>query len=245
MLSGAMKEFVIEIAETTVGIQVIHRKTLILCQGYLTEREPEITVSVNQEDIERMRKTAEREDALEGKDPQEYKNGYLESLVVYRKICEKIVDFDTVLVHGSVVAVDGEAYLFTAKSGTGKSTHTRFWREVFGERAIMVNDDKPLLKLTDDGVLACGTPWDGKHHLSTNVCLPLKAVCILERGEENEIHPISAQEALPMVFQQTHRPQKLGKYLDIIDKLTQRVSFYRLKCNQSLDAAKVAYEGMQ
>ena len=51
--------------------------------------------------------------------------------------------------------------LFTVKNRTGKSIHTKFWREVFGERAVMVNDDKPLLKLTEDGVLACGTPWDG------------------------------------------------------------------------------------
>ena len=108
----------------------------------------------------------------------------------------------------------------------------------------MVNDDKPLLKLTEDGVLACGTPWDGKHRLSTNVCLPLKAICVLERGETDEIHRISAQEALPMVFQQTYRPKKLAKYMEIIDKLMQRVEFYRLKCTTSPNAAKVAYEGM-
>ncbi len=202
-------------------------------------------MSVSPEDIARMRESADREDALEGKEPQNYSDAYLETLAVYRKICEKMVEYDTILMHGSVVAVDDQAYLFTAKSGTGKSTHTRLWREVFGERAVMVNDDKPLLKLTEDGVLACGTPWDGKHRLSTNVCLPLKAVCILERGEENEIHPISAQEALPMVFQQTYRPKNLGKYLEIIDKLTQRVAFYRLKCNQTAEAAKIAYEAMK
>ena len=109
----------------------------------------------------------------------------------------------------------------------------------------MVNDDKPLLKLTEDGVLACGTPWDGKHRLSSNVCLPLKAICILERGETNEIYPISAQEALPMIFQQTHRPKKLAKYMEIIDKLTQRVKFYRLRCNMSQEAARIAYEAIK
>ena len=239
------KEFTIEIAEKTVGIRTEYLKTWEQCEKYLTEKEPEITVSATAEDIARMRENAAREDALEGKELQSYSDAYLESLAVYRKICEKMVEYDTILMHGSVVAVDGEAYLFTAKSGTGKSTHTRYWREVFGERAIMVNDDKPLLKLTDDGVLSCGTPWDGKHRMSTNVCLPLKAICILERGEENEIHPISAQEALPMVFQQTHRPKNMGKYMEIIDKLMQRVSFYRLKCNQTPEAAKMAYEAMK
>ena len=239
------KEFCIEIAQKIIKIQTNHSKTLEQCEEYLSNREEDFLVTVESKDIFNMRETAVREDTLEGKEPQEYSDAYLETLAVYRKICEKMVDYDTVLMHGSVVAVDGEAFLFTAKSGTGKSTHTRFWREVFGERAIMVNDDKPLLKLTDDGVLACGTPWDGKHRLSTNVCVPLKAICILERGEENEIHPISAQEALPMVFQQTHRPKNMAKYLEIIDKLTQRVAFYRLRCNLSPEAATVAYEAMK
>ena len=244
-MTNKMKEFCIEIAGKYVKIQTEYIKTWEQCTRYLTDHAPEVTIPVKPEDIARMRQVAAREDALEGKEAQTYSDAYLETLAAYRKICEKMVDYDTILMHGSVVAVDGEAYLFTAKSGTGKSTHTRFWREVFGERAVMVNDDKPLLKLTEDGVLACGTPWDGKHRLSTNVCLPLKAICILERGEENEIHPISPQEALPMVFQQTHRPKNMGKYMEIIDKLMQRVSFYRLKCNQTTEAAKVAYEGMQ
>ena len=240
-----MREFAIDIAGKVVGINALHNKTWEQCRVYLLDIEPELWISVVPEDIARMRESAAREDALEGKAPQVYLDGYLESLAVYRKICEAMVEFDTILMHGSVVAVDGVAYLFTAKSGTGKSTHTRFWREVFGERAVMVNDDKPLLKLTEDGVLACGTPWDGKHRLSTNVCLPLKAICILERGEVNEISRIRPQEALPMVFQQTYRPKKLGKYMEIIDKLAGRVEFYRLRCNMTPEAAQVAYEAMK
>ena len=148
-----MKEFAVEIAGKAVGIKALHSKTWEQCHGYLVEREPDFGVSVSPEDVARMRESAAREDALEGKGPQSYSDAYLESLAVYWKICEKMVEYDTILMHGSVVAVDGVAYLFTAKSGTGKSTHTRFWRELFGERAIMVNDDKPLLKLTEDGEL--------------------------------------------------------------------------------------------
>ena len=240
-----MYEFHISLIGKILRISTLHDMVKDQCNEYLTNEEPDYSLKIVPADIDFERLKAHREDILEGKEPQSYSDAYLETLAVYRKICEKMVDYDTILMHGSVVAVDGEAFLFTAKSGTGKSTHTRYWREVFGERAVMVNDDKPLLKLTEDGVLACGTPWDGKHRLSTNVCVPLKAICILERGEDNEIYPISAQEALPMVFQQTHRPKKLGKYMEIIDKLTQRVKFYRLRCNLSPDAAKIAYEAMK
>jgi len=240
-----MVEVRIEIADKRIRIETENRRLEDQCEKYLTEKPAEITVRTTVEDIARMRESARREDAIEGKAPQEYSDGYLETLAVYRKICEAMVEYDTILMHGSVVAVEGEAYLFTAKSGTGKSTHTRYWREVFGERAIMVNDDKPLLKIEKDRVLACGTPWDGKHRLSTNICVPLKAICILERGEENEIHPISPQEALPTVFQQTYRPKNVLKYMELIDRLSQRVSFYRLHCNQTPEAVQIAWQGMQ
>ena len=100
-----------------------------------------------------------------------------------------MISYDTILFHGSVIAVDGIGYLFTAKSGTGKSTHTRLWREYFGDRAAMVNDDKPLLKITDSSVIAYGTPYNGKHRLGTNISVPLKAICILTRAADNHIEP--------------------------------------------------------
>ena len=111
----------------------------------------------------------------------------------------------------------------------------------------MVNDDKPLLQVLEDQVLVCGTPWDGKHRLSTNCVVPLEAICILERGEKNEITPISARQALPMLMQQSHRPgdpAATALLLQVLDKLTKRMKFYRLKCNMDPEAAQVAYKEM-
>ena len=157
-------------------------------------------------------------------------------------------DYDTFVFHGSVIAVDGEGYLFTAKSGTGKSTHTRLWREYFGERAVMVNDDKPMLKVTDNGVIAYGTPYNGKHRLGANIYVPLKAICILTRGEENNIVRIDKSEAYAMLVQQVYRPQdpmQLMKTLDIVDRMAEGVKLYKLACNLDISAAQVAYEGMK
>jgi hypothetical protein len=112
----------------------------------------------------------------------------------------------------------------------------------------MVNDDKPLLKITADGVFVCGTPWDGKHHLSTNTSVPLKALCILERAETNHIEPISFKEAYPMLLQQSYRPaepEKLLKTLVLAEQLGKTVKLYRLGCNMDPEAARVSYEGMQ
>ena len=159
-----------------------------------------------------------------------------------------MIDFETILFHDSVVAVDGVGYLFTAKSGTGKSTHTRLWREYFRDHAVMVNDDKPLLHIADSGVIAYGTPYNGKHRLGTNTSVPLKAICILTRAPENHIEPITREQAYTMLLQQFYRPAdmlKMAKTLELVDRLADGVKLYRLGCNMDISAAKVAYEGMQ
>jgi hypothetical protein len=159
-----------------------------------------------------------------------------------------MVEFDTVLFHGSAVAVDGEVYLFTARSGVGKSTHTRLWRERFGERAVMVNDDKPLIKISDSGVLVYGTPWNGKHRLGTNIRLPLRALCMLERGEKNSVMPADARDNFHKILAQTCRPSDVSataKTLGLVDDLLKKVPLYKLSCNMELAAAEVAYNGMR
>ena len=240
-----MTNFTIAIAGVSVGITAVHESTRDYCQDYLTQNAPDFSVEITQADIDRERQLSADEDILEGHAVRNHTDAILETTAVYRKIVNRLIDYDILLFHGSTVAVDGVAYLFTAKSGTGKSTHTKRWRRLFGDRAVMINDDKPLLKISKDGVLVCGTPWDGKHKLNTNCMVPLKAICVLERGEENHIRQISPSAALPMLMQQSHRPGNVLKYMDLLDGLTKHVKFYNLHCNMEDEAAKIAYEGMQ
>ena len=243
-----MDKFVISLAEICISIHALYETTRTFCRDYLCEGSPEFSVTISSKDITFEREKSEKEDILEGIPVRQFPDEYLETLAVYRKICTKLLERDTLLFHGSAVAVDGVAYLFTAKSGTGKSTHTALWRQVFGERAVMINDDKPLLKLSPEGVLVCGTPWNGKHGLGCNKMVPLKVICILERAEQNAITPMDAAEALPMLMQQSFRTGTPGGtvlLLDILDKLTKRVQLYRLGCNMDPQAAVVAYEGMK
>lgn len=221
------------------------------CKNYIYKgsRRAEYTITVSITDISYEREKSIREDRKEGIPVREFSEDYLETLAVYRKICRYLLDKDILLFHGSVVSVDGVGYLFTAKSGIGKSTHTRYWREYFGDRAVMVNDDKPLLAVKEDRILVYGTPWDGKHRLSTNISVPLKAICILHRGSENSICRIDKKEAYPMLLQQTNRPvgdvDGMNKTLELIDKLSNCVELYSLHCTMNKEAARVAYEGMR
>lgn len=226
-----------EFAGKTVEVNSLHEAVHRYCAAYRTDAPADFSVTISQEDIEYERAREETPG---------HADAYLEELAVYRKVSEKMPYYDTILFHGSVIAVDGAAYVFTAKSGTGKSTHTALWRRLFGDRAVMVNDDKPLLHV-GDVVTAYGTPYDGKHKLSNKIAVPVKAVCILERAEENSIVKITRSEAYPMLVQQAYRPADIAamqKTLSLIDKMADSVELYRLGCNMDPDAARVAYEGM-
>lgn len=236
-------------AERNILVTSLYDEVHRLCADYLAEGcAADETVVINQSDIALERERSAREDELEGIPVRQFSAAYLETLAVYRQIAERMPRYDTVLMHGSCVAADGVGYLFTAKSGTGKSTHVRFWRELLGDRALMVNDDKPLIRICEDGARVYGTPWDGKHRLSNNVSVPLRAICLLTRADRNEIRPISRSEAFPVLFQQIYRPfdaAALQKTVTLIDRLLGTVSFWRLGCRPDIEAASIAWEAMK
>ena len=238
-----------KLAGLNIEISSVYEGVHQLCSDYLFDASDiDFSVETGQEDIDFERERSAREDVYEGIPGRNHSDSYLETLAVYRRIAEKLPEHDVLLIHGSALAIDDKGVLFMAKSGLGKSTHAGLWRSVFGDRVVMINDDKPLIRLTDREAMICGTPWDGKHRLSTNTEAPLKAVCILERGDENRIVPISAEEAYPAFLKQTYRPfdpDALQKTLALIDRLVSSVGFWRMSCNMDNEAAIVAYKAME
>jgi serine kinase of HPr protein (carbohydrate metabolism regulator) len=149
--------------------------------------------------------------------------------------------------HCSAIAVDGKAYLFTAPSGTGKSTHTRLWREMLGERAVMVNDDKPFVRFVDGKPFVYGSPWNGKHRLDTNIAVPIAGICFLEQAPENAISLVSAKECFPRLCRQifySTKEKTFERVVQLAGKLASCVPFYALQCNISREAAKLSFETM-
>ena len=203
-----MTEFTVTLADVPVCIRAVHTAMETFLRDYLSDAQPAFCLEMTREDIDRERRKSEENRAAEGLPPASFSDAYLETLAIYRKLAEELIERDVLLFHGSVIAVDGEAYLFTARSGTGKSTHTRLWREAFGERAQMINDDKPLLRISRDGVRAYGTPWNGKHRLGSAGSAPLKALCLLSRDRYNHIEAVSPEETFPMLYQQCHHPAR-------------------------------------
>lgn len=226
------------IADKNIRISSLFSFIHVYCGEYQTDGEPDFEVEITDRDIDAERRTINAD----------FLGGWIEVSAVYRKIAEIMPEYGTFMLHGSAIAVDGEGYLFTAKSGTGKSTHTRLWREFLGDRAVMVNDDKPFIRVTDDEARIYGTPYSGKEGLNTNMSVPLSAICVLERSETNRIRQVDFSDVYPILVQQTYHPsdrEMFNRTLELLDRLSRHVSFYRLACNKEREAAEVSYNAMK
>ena len=154
--------------------------------------------------------------------------------------------FGGMMLHSSAVVYNGKGYLFSAPSGTGKSTHTQLWLKEF-EGSYILNDDKPAIMLTDKGIYVYGTPFSGKTDWNVNTGVPLQGICALERGEKNTIERMSVEEATYRIMNQTVRPydeEMMIKMLDVLDEVLGKIPTYKLYCNIDAEAAHISYEAM-
>lgn len=242
-----MAEFKIEIAGQVFAVRSLFESTRDYCRGYLTDKPENHLITVSPKDLLFEQAFLKEEALREGIRVRVFTDPFLERAAIQRQVAEHLIRFDTVLLHGSAVAVDGEGYLFTARCGTGKSTHTRLWCQAFGQRAVMVNDDKPFVSITGSAVTMYGAPWSGKHGLDTNIAVPLKGICILERGTENRIRRITAEDAKSMLLQQSSPPLEatlLPRYCQLVDVLLAYTPLWRMECTKAPEAALTSYSAM-
>lgn len=217
-----------EMAGLKIQIDTISPRTCILCREYLSDVAPEISVIIRNEDIEQEK---------QGIDSTEDKEIYIETISAYRKIADQAIDYGVLLMHGAVIATSGCSYMFTAPSGIGKTTHIKHWLRN-DKSAFVVNGDKPLIRITDEDVLACGTPWSGNEHMNTNTMVPLKAIIVMERSDNNHIMSIPFAQVYPYLVQQTYIPKdvkRAKKALELLLELGKRVSFFKFQCNNFKD----------
>ena len=240
----------VEIAGVTASILCGFRENYEFLLPYRTEKAPAFTVEITQEDIDFSLAHLEK---YFGKRSVPYSDVFLENVSIQNVLSRRLLEYDVLALHGSALCMDGEAIIFTAKSGTGKSTHARLWRETFGDRVWMINDDKPMIRIENGKAAVYGTPWDGKHHLSRNASAPLKAIVKIERDTENHIEPMNRADAFQLLMTHgavTRRgPMKLSgavklRAMALETALLDAAEFYRLGCNMDPDAALVAWKGM-
>lgn len=239
-----MISFEIEVAGRVIGIETIHIRPKAICRDYIVRgKSPCINICITKDDIDVERKAFIKDH--KNQDPWE---GFLEVSTLLRKVTESLIDYHVFLMHGAAVALGSKGFIFIAPSGTGKTTHILKWKKKFPETMI-VNGDKPFI-ISEDNVqpIVCGSPWAGKEGIYTNTRVPLKAIVLLERGENNSIKEISFSEAFPKLYQQIYRPQekeKLKRTIAMLNNLNQQVSFYHFQMNNfKNDAVDVAYNAL-
>lgn len=161
--------------------------------------------------------------------------------------CREIIPHGRFFLHASAVVLDGEAYLFSAPSGMGKSTHTALWLRQF-KGSYILNDDKPVIFPENEGVTVWGTPFAGKTDLQVNLGVPLRAVCFLKQGNENSITRIDSERAIALTLNNTYRPKNsdnMKLLLDMIEKVVERADIFEMSCRNEFAAAEMSYNAMK
>lgn len=210
-------------------------RTIRQAEPYLTETagEADITISSDPQSLKEQQPHLSLDDC--------------EYLCTGGSFYRQLLEFDGMMLHSSAVVMDGYAYLFSAPCGTGKSTHTNLWKEAFGDAVVMLNDDKPALRKEDGRWYAYGTPWSGKTDRNTNIRVPLGGICVLTRGEQNEIEPYCGAAAIFSLLDQTVRPRIANvreKLLELLDDLMTSVPVWKLRCTPTKEAALVSQAAM-
>lgn len=206
-----------------------------MCRDYITEDKADFCVSASDDEIQAEGKGAD------------FDNGYLESLAIYRKIAEKVIEYNGFLLHGVVVEVNKCGIAFLARSGVGKSTHVMLWKELLKNKLTIINGDKPLVRIIDGKIFAYGTAWAGKEKLHTNTKTELRKICFIERSEKNECIPIKKDMIFERLIKQIFLPKDrslLYLILEYIGSIIEKCDFYLIKCNTDISSAKNAYEGI-
>ena len=228
----------VKLADIPVCFENRYPDLEVLCYGYETEEAAVITLSVTPEEIEQERSSQ----------THEFTDGYLETVCLYRKLALEMLHHDVFVMHASVIEVDGKGYAFLAHSGTGKTTQTRLWLEHFGNRARVINGDKPLIRLDADGsFIAYGTPWCGKEGMGCNASVPLKSLFLLERSTVPACEEATQEYSIDRLFHQLLMPERadqMVQLLDMVDKLVQTVPCYRLQCDMTELSVLAAYNAV-
>ncbi len=230
--------FIIKIADLKIAIENKYDYVFEQCTEYICS-DTEFDFTVNATDSEII-----EEQKIGGFD---FDAGYLESICIYRNIAKQLPKYNGFVMHGAAIEYDGKAYCFTAKSGTGKTTHIMLWKKLLGNKVNIINGDKPIIRSINGEFLVFGTPWCGKEGFGNNIHAPLAGICFLERGEVNSIRHYSHHEALnkllPQIFLSSEN-DIFSATIGMIDNILQRIPMWNLKCNISDEAAKLSHNTM-
>ncbi len=211
-----------------------------MCANYKSDKDEDLIIEITNDDIENEIKLSN-----DSNKNDVYPKYYLEALAVYRKFLDYAYKQNVFLFHSSAFMIDDSCFILTAPSGTGKSTHAKYLKQVYNERFKIINDDKPLIKFDGKDYIVYGSPWNGKHHLDNNVNSKLKGIFVLYQAKENIIEKLNSSIALNYVYKQVHKPldkEATKLILNLLIDMCNKIDVYLFGCTNSIDAAYTSKE---
>ena len=229
-----MVNFKIKIANIVIEINAFNETTKRYCSDFLCEEKPSYVITMTEDDL--------KNEVTQSSNGHVYVNEEISAL--YRKIADLFIEHNIVVVHGSSFKVKDNGFIVTARSGVGKSTHVRLLEQCLGGDFAYINDDKPLLEVSNELTLY-SSPWNGKERRGNNNSAPLKAIIFLNRGNNTYRKLDNKEEAYFKLLSQVYLPkdkEKREKALKIIDILLKRINFYEINVNMDISAGEMTVE---
>lgn len=152
-----------------------------------------------------------------------------------------LLSFGALILHASFVSWREGGILFTAPSGTGKSTQAELWRHYAG--ADVLNGDRACLRRRDGRWMAYGMPYAGSSDIYRNESVPIRAIVSLRQAPENRIRRMGLRECIGSLLPElsVHRwdPSFVNGAMDLTMELLQQIPVYRLECRPDEEAVEV------
>lgn len=169
---------------------------------------------------------------------------YLDSDTVFNSLLSlerRMNSYKSYILHSSYIVYQGQAILFSAPSGTGKSTQADLWKKY---RDIeIINGDRTLLTKEGERFYANGWPVCGSSKICHNRRYPIKAIVMLEQGPVNEIKELSGIEKTRRLLREItinyHNQEYLDNTLDFIGQLIKELLIIDLSCTISQEAVDI------
>lgn len=171
---------------------------------------------------------------------------YIEYCELSKKVSDALLPYRCCMFHCAAIIWDGNAYAFTAPSGTGKTTHAVLWKLLYGSAVDILNGDKPILEIRDDSSpWLHPSPWKGKEGMGTLQSAPLAGIILLEQGAVNQMRRLSAGDAaLPIHGQflfSRNTARQMYQAFAIEEALLSQVPVWHLINQGNRDAARLCH----
>ena len=237
-----MPSAVVNLAGIDISIASRYHENIERFFGFFSKGIAKLNISISDERLLEERSLLER--FYSGRRITEVE---AEFNAIYRDLSSLLFAYGVVPFHGVLIGWNGYGILFTAPSGTGKSTHANFWKEAFPREVSIINGDKPLLRIIDGTLHGFGSPWKGKECIGDNSDIPIKAICHLQRGKNKIISIPNVACALEWLFDAVmiKERERLGvELLRWFQKAFGSVSIYDISCSMNVDSAIMARTGI-